>query len=98
MCCEEFQISGLMGCKNANYAYNFLTCLGFGALDFHPQGFKDFGRLQRLFWCEMLSVGYKTFRHIRAFDSTYKYNAYDNPLVVLVRVNYNLLFWFGIIG
>jgi len=48
------------------------------------------GRLENLFWCDKKSrIDYKTFGHVLAFDSTYKCNAYNKPLVVLVGINHN---------
>ena len=47
-------------------------------------------RLENLFWCDKKSrIDYKTFGHVLAFDSTYKCNAYNKPLVVLVGINHN---------
>jgi len=51
----------------------------------------DDGRLENLFWCDKTSgLDYKTFVHALAFDSTYKCNEYNKPLVVLVAINHNL--------
>ena len=48
------------------------------------------GSLENLFWCDRQSrIEYKTFGHVLVFDTTYKYNAYNKPLVVLVGVNHN---------
>ena len=46
--------------------------------------------MENLFWCDKKSrIDYKTFGHILAFNSTYKCNAYNKPLVVLVGINHN---------
>ena len=48
------------------------------------------GRLANLFWCDKKScIDYKTFGHVLPFDSTYKCNAYNKQLVVLVGINHN---------
>ena len=47
------------------------------------------GSLENLFWCGRQSrIEYKTFGHVLVFDTTYKCNAYNKPLV-LVGVNHN---------
>jgi len=51
----------------------------------------DEGRLENLFWFDKTShLDYKTFGHVLAFDSTYKCNEYNKPLVMLVGINHNL--------
>ena len=47
------------------------------------------GRLENLFWCDKKSrIDYKTFGHVLTFDSTYKCNTYNKPLV-LIGINHN---------
>jgi len=48
------------------------------------------GSSENLFWCDKQAcIEYKTLGHVLVFDTTYKCNAYNKPLVVLVGVNDN---------
>ena len=48
------------------------------------------GSLENLFWCDRQSrIEYKTFGHVLVFDTTYKCNAYNKPLIMLAGVNHN---------
>ena len=45
--------------------------------------------LEKLFWYDKVShIDYKTFGEVLVFDTTYKCNAYNKPLVMLVYVNH----------
>ena len=46
------------------------------------------GNLEHLFWANEVSrVNFQCFRDVLAFDSTYKVNKYNLPLVIFSRVN-----------
>ncbi|XP_038994432.1 protein FAR1-RELATED SEQUENCE 5-like [Hibiscus syriacus] len=50
----------------------------------------EFRNLEKLLWADGVSrADYKEFRHVLAFDTTYKSNAYNKSFVVLVGVNHH---------
>ncbi|CAN1153217.1 Protein FAR1-RELATED SEQUENCE 5 [Linum perenne] len=50
----------------------------------------DEGRLENIFWTDSMSItDYTSFGEVLAFDTTYKKNAYNMPLVVFSGVNHH---------
>jgi len=48
------------------------------------------GCFEKLFWCDRASsVDFETFGQVLVFDTTYRFNVYNKPLVVFVGINYN---------
>ncbi|CAN1226766.1 Protein FAR1-RELATED SEQUENCE 5, partial [Linum perenne] len=50
----------------------------------------DEGRLENIFWTDSMSIlDYKHFGELLAFDTTYKKNAYNMPLVIFSGANHH---------
>ena len=50
------------------------------------------GRLENLFWCDGSShLDYEVFGDVLAFDTTYRRNKYNKPLVIFSGVNHHNL-------
>ncbi|XP_062088497.1 protein FAR1-RELATED SEQUENCE 5-like [Humulus lupulus] len=79
------------GETDAEGALGYLECLGLRDPDFYETHTidKDF-RLADLFWADgNCRRDYNLFGEIMAFDTTYRKNAYNKPLLIFVGVNHH---------
>ncbi|XP_062080367.1 protein FAR1-RELATED SEQUENCE 5-like [Humulus lupulus] len=72
-------------------ALGYLECLAKRVDEFYGVYNTDNdSRLANLFWCDGMSrQDYQAFIDVLAFDTTYKTNAYNKPLLMLVGVNHH---------
>ncbi|XP_062119113.1 protein FAR1-RELATED SEQUENCE 5-like [Humulus lupulus] len=76
---------------NSEGALGYLECLAKRDIEFYGIYSTDNNtRLANLFWCDGVSRQYyQTFGDVLAFDTTYKTNAYNKPLLMFVGVNHH---------
>ena len=72
-------------------ALGYLDCLAQKDPEFYVQyQVDDENRLSNLFWADGNSRrDYMAFNDVLAFDTTYRINQYNKPLIILVRVNHH---------
>ncbi|XP_062104971.1 protein FAR-RED IMPAIRED RESPONSE 1-like [Humulus lupulus] len=71
--------------------WGYLACMGRSDADFFETHTIDVeNRLADLFWADGISHrDYACFGDIMAFDSTYKKNSYNKPMLIFVRLNHH---------
>ncbi|XP_062088712.1 protein FAR1-RELATED SEQUENCE 5-like [Humulus lupulus] len=79
---------------DAEGALGYLACMGRSDTDFFETHTIDVeNRLADLFWADGISRrDYACFGDIMAFDSTYKKNSYNKPLLIFVGLNHLLCY------